>query len=142
MTLEASRAQLRPVCFPERDSEMAVWLQQRREPEHCAADAACEEFALKESWPPIRNDDVMAQVHLRVLGAAHLCRSLVQKPLPRGLSRRQVLRALLLDYWHSRVAHWKGESNPTAPASVVPLEHGADLWSGHPVGRSNLTLSE
>jgi hypothetical protein len=79
---------------------------------------------------------------LRLLGAVQVCRAMVQQPFPRGTTRRQALRSMLLDYWHSRVARWNGDESSKPSEVAVAGENLGGLWSGLAAGGSNLTLSE
>jgi hypothetical protein len=102
--LEESRRGLRAVSVPRRADETLAWLRQLRLTEIKAADAACEAFAANGEWPPIRTDVVVAQVQLRLTSAISLCRSHDGQPLAASLTQRELLRRLLLDYWHGKVA--------------------------------------
>jgi hypothetical protein len=116
--LEDSRRQLRVVDMPTSTPLPFGWLRQRQELEHRAADAACEEFALTRAWPPVRTDAIVAQLHLRLDSAVSLCRTLGPQPVPSGLTGRQLLRSLLLDYWHGRLERLTSTpSATTAPSS-------------------------
>ena len=120
--LENSKRELKEVAHPRRSQETLVWLRQLRFAEIKAADAACEEFAATESWPPMQVDSVVAQVHLRLANAISLCRTLLHATPPDGKSRREMLRLMLLDYWHGKVSRLlvEAETRSPGPANREP----------------------
>ena len=121
---------------------MADRLRERRLPEHHAADAACEEFAMTETWPPIRTDSIVAQVHLRVHTAIQLCRSRVDRRLPQATTRRQLLRSVLLDHWHELMREVSGQSVQDAKAAPPEEEAQKSLWAGAVGSGFNVTVGE
>ena len=121
--LETSRAQLRPVAMPAQTEDPSVWLGRQHFAETRAADAACEAFALHGDWPMIRLDSIVAQVRLRVESAISLCQGMLHQAPPAHLDQRQLLRLLLLDYWHAKVARvlaGPGTGPAPAPSAVHP----------------------
>ncbi len=125
--LEISRTQLRPVSMPPQTEDVAVWLRRRHFAEIKAADAACEAFALHAEWPAIRLDSIVAHVRLRLESAIGLCQGMLHQSPPAHLDQRQLLRLLLLDYWHARVARFLAglAARPApVPAPVHPAPTG------------------
>ena len=124
--LEGSRTQLRDASRLLSDADPVDWLKQLRFAELRAADAACEEFALHQRWPEVGLESVAAQLHLRLTAAITLCRILSHKPLPEGADLRQLLRLMLLDYWHGKMEKLgclpSGAPPPAEePRNVLPL---------------------
>jgi hypothetical protein len=127
--LQVSRAQLRGVELPVGPAAVRDWMRSRSEVELRAADAACEEFALNRVWPPIRTDSVVALVLLRVMAALDLCRAMGHQPVPAGVTERELLRSLLLDYGRERLkrlevpgdsAGWLGATVSGESGSATP----------------------
>lgn len=125
--LENSKEQLRPVDLPPQGRPTVTWLRARRELEVLAADAACEEFALNLRWPVMRTDSVTAQVHIRLLEAIAICRHLSHRSVPAGVTRRQILRSLLLEHWHQQTARVLQRPDHAAHDSVDPSPN----WHSH-----------
>jgi hypothetical protein len=137
VTLGDSARQLPEVALPMSEEEVLSWVASRSEVEHLAADAACEEYAASETWPEVKDDAVCRQVHLRLRAALEICRFMAQHSFPKGMTRRQALRALLLDYWRARLARGvvDVEADGTVELLVPPMARGVNhLWCGMTAG--------
>jgi hypothetical protein len=133
VTLGESARHLPEVEVPSLEREVLAWVVSRSEVEHLAADAACEEYAANEVWPGVNDEAVCRHIHLRLRAALEICRFMAQHTFPKGTTRRQALRALLLDYWRARLARGpvEAEADGSLELLVPPIERGANhLWCG------------
>lgn len=103
LRLELNR--LPKVHKPVGQVQIPDWLDMRPFHEVQTADQACREFAATREWPTMEND-IRAQVFLRVHCAIERCECRDALVLQPPEEFRETLELLLVDLWHKQGREW------------------------------------